>query len=120
MDVEVLSVGLRIADEMFRTKPLADAVRARVFPAPDMDMDDPAQREDYLRKHTGTEYHPCGTAALGQVVDERLRVFNVDRLRVVDASIIPLHLSGNICALVYAIAEKAAEMIKEDQRETIS
>lgn len=120
VDVEVLSVGLRIADEMFRTKPLADSVRARVFPAPDMDMDDPAQREDYLRKHTGTEYHPCGTAALGQVVDDRLRVFNVDRLRVVDASIIPLHLSGNICALVYAIAEKAAEMIKEDQRETIS
>ena len=120
VDVEILSVGLRIADEMFRTKPLADAVRARVFPAPDMDMDDPAQREDYLRKHTGTEYHPCGTAALGQVVDERLRVFSVDRLRVVDASIIPLHLSGNICALVYAIAEKAADMIKEDQRDTLS
>lgn len=47
-------------------------------------------------------------------MDERLRVFGIDRLRVVDASIIPLHLSGNICALVYAIAEKAAEMIKED------
>ena len=112
--VEVLSVGLRIADEMFRTKPLADVVRARVFPAPDMDIDDFAQREDYIRKHTGTEYHLCGTAASG-VVDERLRVFNVARLRVVDASIIPFHLSGNICALVYAIAEKAAEMIKEDQ-----
>lgn len=120
MDLEILSVGLRIADEMFRTKPLANAVRARVFPALDMDMDDPAQREDYLRKHTGTEYHPCGTAALGQVVDERLKVFGVDRLRIVDASIIPLHLSGNNCALVYAIAEKAADMIKEDQRETLS
>ena len=53
------------------------------------------------------------------MVDERLRVFSVDRLKIVDASIIPLHLSGNISALVYAIAEKAADMIKEDQRETI-
>ena len=63
VDVKILSVGLRIADKMFRTKPLADAVRARVFPASDLDMNDPAQREDYLRKHTGTEYHPCGRAA---------------------------------------------------------
>ena len=78
VDVETLSAGPRIADKMFRTKPLADAVRARVFQVPDMDMNDPAQREDYPRKHTGTEYHPCGTAALGQVVNERLRVFSVD------------------------------------------
>ncbi len=115
VDVEILSVGLRIADEMFRSQPLADKVRSRAFPKVDMDMRDPSQREEYLRAHTGTEYHPCGTAALGQVVDEQLKVFSVQGLRVVDASIVPLHVSGNIAALVYAVAEKAADLIKSDQ-----
>ncbi|KAI4169986.1 MAG: hypothetical protein LQ343_005296 [Gyalolechia ehrenbergii] len=114
VDVEMLSVGLRVADEMFRTKPLADKVRSRVFPKADMDMEDPIQREAYLRGHTGTEYHPCGTAALGNVVDESLMVFGVQRLRVVDASVIPSHVSGNIGALVYAIAEKGADLVKKD------
>lgn len=111
VDVEILSVGLRIADEMFRTQPLADRVRSRVFPQPSVDINDPSQREEYLRAHTGTEYHPCGTAVLGQVVDGKLKVFDIERLRVADASIIPLHVSGNIVALVYAIAEKAADLI---------
>ena len=114
VDVEVLSVGLRVVDEISRTKPLADKIKSRAFPSPELDINDPSQREEYLRGHTGTEYHPCGTAALGQVVDERLKVFGVEHLRVVDASIIPLHVSGNICALVYAIAEKGADLIKED------
>ena len=115
VDIEMLSVGVRVADAMFHSKPLANKIRSRVFPNPDMDMQDPVQREEYLRAHTGTEYHPCGTAALGQVVDERLKVFGVRGLRVVDASVIPSHVSGNIVALVYAIAEKAAEIIKGDQ-----
>lgn len=115
VDVEMLSVGIRVADAMFRREPLATKIRSRAFPDAATDMQDPRQREDYLRAHTGTEYHPCGTAALGQVVDERLRVFGVRGLRVVDASVIPSHVSGNIAALVYAIAEKAADLIKSDQ-----
>ena len=116
VDVEMLSVGLRVADAMLQSKPLANKIHSRVFPKADMDMQDPRQREEYLRAHTGTEYHPCGTAAPGQMVDEQLKVFGVQRLRVVDASIIPLHVSGNIAALVYAIAEKAADLIKSDQQ----
>ena len=115
VDVEMLSVGMRVADAMFQSKPLANKIRSRIFPKANMDMQDPGQREEYLRAHTGTEYHPCGTAALGQVVDERLKVFGVRGLRVVDASVIPSHISGNIVALVYAIAEKAADLIKRDQ-----
>ena len=60
------------------------------------------------------EYHGCGTCALSQVVDEKLRVKGVQGLRVVHASVFPSHVSGNIMATVYAIAEKAADMIKEE------
>lgn len=58
--------------------------------------------------------HILGTCAMGQVVDERLRVKGVAGLRVVDASIIPAQVAGNIVSTVYAIAEKAADMIKDD------
>lgn len=48
------------------------------------------------------------------VVDERLRVYGVQGLRVIDASIIPLHVGAHIQSTVYAIAEKGASMILED------
>ena len=55
----------------------------------------------------GGEYHPCGTCAIGDVVDSKLKVKGVSGVRVVDASIFPNHISGNICGTVHAIAEKA-------------
>jgi choline dehydrogenase-like flavoprotein len=56
---------------------------------------------------------------MGEVVDHRLRVKDgkgnlVKGLRVVDASVFPGHVSGNIMASAYAVAEKGADMIKED------
>lgn len=62
-----------------------------------------------------------GTCAMGGregakagVVDERLRVYGVRGLRVIDASIMPLQVGAHIQATVYAIAEKGASMIRED------
>ena len=69
-----------------------------------------------------TVYHPVGTAKMGPrndptaVVDERLRVHGIHRLRVVDASIMPKIVSANTNAAVFMIAEKAADLIKEDRR----
>ncbi|KAK2760059.1 aryl-alcohol [Colletotrichum kahawae] len=52
----------------------------------------------------------------GGVVDERLRVYGTKKLRVVDASIFPIEPSGNIQSTVYAVAERAADLIKQDRK----
>ena len=61
-----------------------------------------------------TIFHPVGTAAMGRVVDERLRVKGVEALRVIDASVMPTITSGNTNAPVMMIAEKGAEMVLKD------
>ncbi|MCW1401180.1 GMC family oxidoreductase N-terminal domain-containing protein [Novosphingobium sp. MW5] len=67
--------------------------------------------------HVGTTiFHPVGTAAMGSVVDARLRVQGVERLRVVDASVMPTITSGNTNAPVMMIAEKGAAMVMADAR----
>lgn len=75
--------------------------------------------EDFVRRKFASEYHPIGTCSMlprhrGGVVDERLKVYGTENVRVVDASIFPLQVRGNLQTLVYAVAERAAEFIKGD------
>lgn len=71
-------------------------------------METEEDRIEYVRNHISTQYHVIGTATMapGEVVDDHLRVHGVKGLRVVDASIFPGHVSGNIMATTYAVAGK--------------
>lgn len=76
------------------------------------------EAKEFVRGNTVTEYHPVGTCAMlprekGGVVDKELRVWGTANVRVIDASIFPTHVQGNIVSLVYAVAEKGADLIKE-------
>lgn len=68
-----------------------------------------------IRKHSETDYHPCGTCRMGvrndAVVDEQLRVHGVAALRVVDASVMPQIISANLNAPTQMIAARAADFI---------
>ena len=74
----------------------------------------------FCKDHGATIFHPSGTCAMGQdprsgaVVDERLRVYGVQGLRVIDCSVMPTLVSGNTNAPAVMVAEKAVDMILED------
>ncbi len=108
----------RFGSKIAQTQPLAGIVRSRAFPPPSVSDGD---LKNWVVGSTITDWHPVGTCAMGGrrgikggVVDARLRVYGVEGLRVVDASIMPLQISGHLQATVYAIAEKGAQMIRED------
>ncbi|KAF7909099.1 uncharacterized protein EAE98_012311 [Botrytis deweyae] len=72
----------------------------------------------FIKANLQSEYHPIGTCSMlpldkGGVVDERFRVHGVQGLRVIDASVFPLLVRGNLQSLVYAVAERGAEFITE-------
>jgi choline dehydrogenase len=111
-DRRMMVEGLKIARRICTTKPLSDYAEAEFQPGPKVQSD-----EDWLaycRQYGETVFHPTSTCRMGTVVDEKLRVKGVDALRVVDASVMPAVSSGNINAAVIAVAEKAADLIREE------
>ena len=73
-----------------------------------------AEIDSRIRATGAAHYHAAGTAAMGKVVDTSLCVYGVRGLRVVDASVLPVPLSGHPQATLYALAEQAAEIILQD------
>ena len=123
LDLELLARHLRYCLTITSTKPFADYFKpggARLPQGLDASTTIDAAKE-HCRRNLISNNHPCGTCSMlpleaGGVVNDRLRVYGVEGLRVVDASIFPMIPAGNIQTTVYAVAERAADLIKQDQR----
>lgn len=117
-DLPPLVAGLRLIRRILAAKPVADFFRGELMPGPDVRTDD--ELVAYLRANAQSMYHPVGTCSMGPspargaVVDPRLRVHGIAGLRVVDASVMPTIPSGNTNAPAIMVAEKAADLIRED------
>ncbi len=116
-DVASLIKGTQIGFDIMQSDAFTPYRGDMLYP---LERNNPAQIEQFLRDHADTEYHPCSTCKMGPsndpmaVVDASLRVYGIQNLRVVDASIMPQLVSGNTNAPTIMIAEKAADMIKAD------
>ncbi|KAL0937289.1 Glucose oxidase 1 [Colletotrichum truncatum] len=118
LDVQLLKLIALHVQTVAQTKPLSDLLQGdgTVF-QPGYQKLTSDNVESWVRSSMQSEYHPIGTCAMlprakGGVVDEKLRVYGVKKLRVVDASVFPLIPRANIQSLVYAVAERAADFIK--------
>ena len=101
--------------ELYSCINLASGVYKTVFPdCSHLSFSSEEYWECYVRHMAFTIYHPVGTAAMGTVLDARLRVKGVKRLRVADGSVMPRLVGGNTNAPIIMIGEKAAAMIMAD------
>jgi choline dehydrogenase len=116
-DRRIVVDGLRLSRKIARAPALAPYFGGEYLPG------DLVQTDEELLAHAArygtTIFHPAGTCKMGAgdtgVVDPRLRVHGVDRLRVADGSIMPTLISGNTNAACIMIGEKLADMIREDE-----
>jgi choline dehydrogenase-like flavoprotein len=120
LDLELQVHCARFGQKLAQTQPLASFIKGPAWPANAAAELSDGELKQWVVDNTITDWHPVGSCAMGGslgieggVVDERLRVYGVRGLRVVDASVMPLQISAHLQATVYAIAEKASEMIKE-------
>lgn len=115
-DMSVIVEGVRLAQRIAHSNAFAPYRGEQLHPSPGATTD--AELVEFIRNEAQTLYHPVGTCKMGRdamaVVDARLRVRGIERLRVVDASVMPRVIAGNTNAPTIMIAEKAADMIRED------
>jgi choline dehydrogenase len=117
-DRDTTVAGIRALRKIMAAPPMAPFIAAEHEPGTACASD--GDLLDYVRRRGSTVYHPTSTCRMGSdpgaVVDARLNVQGFERLRVVDASIMPALVSGNTNAPTIMIAEKGADMILEDAR----
>jgi choline dehydrogenase len=108
--------GMRMLRQIIQTPPLGQRIVEEMKPGAACNSDE--HLFDYLKRYGGTGWHMVGTCKMGSddqaVVDARLRVHGIRRLRVIDASIMPTIPTGNTNAACIMIGEKGADMIRED------
>ncbi len=108
--------GLRQANKVFQTTVFDPYRGPRRKPGPDIDMNNDAEVDQWIRDNCETLYHPIGTCKMGKdkmaVVNEHGQLHGIERLRVVDASIMPTLIGGNTNAPTIMMAEKISDHIR--------
>ena len=112
-DIKELIEGVKKMRELV-SQPVFDKFRGKEI-SPGSEIQSDSEIEQAIRLNTITDYHQCGTCAMGtdvnSVVDSEMRVKGINSLRIVDASVLPNVVSGNIGAPVMMIAARAADWI---------
>jgi choline dehydrogenase len=115
-DLRTMIEGVRLARRIANTRAFDPYRGDEIHPGAGATSDEDVA--EFLRNEVETLYHPVGTCKMGKgpeaVVDARLRVHGIERLRVVDASVMPVVPAGNTNAPTIMIAEKAADLIRHD------
>jgi hypothetical protein len=114
LDVALLTEGIRFARKLVEAPSIKSLAPVEVVPGANVTSDD--DLEQFIRSSAGTLFHPAGSNRIGKreeggVVDENLRVYGVDGLRIVDASVIPLLPAAHTMTTVYAVAERVSDLI---------
>jgi choline dehydrogenase-like flavoprotein len=119
-DLDVAVASLRKVRQWIDSVPMQEVGAVETYPGRNVtsDSDIAAAIRNFA---TSSWQHPTSTCAmlprqLGGVVDSELRVYGVKGLRIVDASIFPMSIAGHTSSTVYAVAEKAADIIKAAQK----
>jgi choline dehydrogenase-like flavoprotein len=126
LDMELFARSMQFVEKLVDSKsPFGSLLKEGGKRLPEIRADDLENAKEIVRQRQISVFHVSGSCAMlprekGGVVDDRLRVYGVRRLRVVDASVFPLEPSGNLQSTVYAVAEKAADIIKEDRARSVS
>ncbi|KAI1463083.1 putative GMC oxidoreductase [Daldinia caldariorum] len=120
-DAATLVFGMRAARKVAEQAPFKDWIKREVAPGPKVQSDE--ELSHYARKAAHTVYHPCGTTKMGDVtkdemavVDEKLKVKGLKKLRIVDAGVFPTIPTINPMLTVLGVAERAAELIAEEAK----
>ncbi|MGH8219454.1 MAG: GMC family oxidoreductase [Steroidobacteraceae bacterium] len=113
-DVARMIRGIRAAREVYAQEPLRSLVLREIMPGPERTSDTDLER--YVRETGQITQHPVGTCRMGldanAVVDGELKVCGIERLRIIDASVMPNVPGGNTNAPTIMVAEKGADLIR--------
>ena len=113
-DQETMIAALKISRRIFQTPTLQRSVVEEFWPGPEVDSDEGLL--EHAKRTGSTTFHQTSTCMMGShekaVVDTELRVYGIEGLRVIDASVMPAVISGNTNAATIMIAEKASDFIR--------
>lgn len=117
-DINEQLEGVRFMRKLVSAVPLADVIEEEITPGKNVETDEEMIAD--IRARADTVFHPVSTCRMGpdkktNVVNDKLQVYGLENLRIVDASIFPTVTSGNTNAPTIMVAEKAADIIIEEQ-----